>query len=83
MFKGVLTNWCFIGVVAATCGFQVLVVQSFGEFAKTAPLTLEQWGITIAMGVVALPLGVLMRFLPPRVESDSQFAGYDISTLTD
>ena len=59
----------------------MLVIDGFGDFAKTESLTLEQWGVTIAMGAVSLPLGVLMRFIPPRDELPSQFAGYDIGSL--
>ena len=81
VFAGLFRNPWFLSVVAVICAFQVMVIQSFGEFAKTSPLSLDQWGITIAMGVVALPLGVLMRALPPRTEAESQFAGYDISSL--
>lgn len=46
---------------------QALIVEFGDEFTETAPLTLRQWAISIALGVIALPLGVLMRFIPVKV----------------
>lgn len=37
------------------------------EFTKTAHLSSREWLITVALGVIALPLGVFMRFIPVKV----------------
>lgn len=37
------------------------------EFTKTAHLSTNEWLITVALGAIALPLGVFMRFIPVKV----------------
>lgn len=36
----------------------------------------EEWATTVLMGAAVLPLGVVMRLLPPSAEGDRNFAGY-------
>lgn len=43
---------------------------------RTEDLDVDEWATTVLMGAAVLPLGVLMRFLPPSVEGDRNFAGY-------
>lgn len=43
---------------------------------RTEDLNREEWATTILMGAAVLPLGVVMRFLPPSVEGERNFAGY-------
>ena len=44
--------------------------------SRTEGLDTEEWAATVLMGAAVLPLGVLMRFLPPSVEGERNFAGY-------
>lgn len=46
---------------------KVMIIEVGGEFTETAPLDLRQWLITMALGAIAIPLGVLMRFIPVKV----------------
>lgn len=39
------------------------------EFTKTAHLSSREWLITVALGAIALPLGVFMRFIPVKVNT--------------
>lgn len=51
-------------------------VVSFLYTRRTEDLNVQEWATTVLMGAAVLPLGVLMRFLPPSVEGDRNFAGY-------
>lgn len=43
---------------------------------RTEDLNREEWATTVLMGAAVLPLGVAMRFLPPSIEGERNFAGY-------
>ena len=60
--------------IFATIGLQFFIVEVGGEFTKTTGLSWELWLWSIALGLIALPLGVLMRFIPVK-ESAASFAG--------
>ncbi|CAM9679931.1 unnamed protein product [Ascophyllum nodosum] len=75
VFQGLHKNPLFIAIILVTAGLQVLIIEFGDEFTKTAPLTVRQWLITVALGAVALPLGFLMRFIPVK-EDPKQFSGY-------
>ena len=51
---------------------QYFIVTFGGEFTRTSPLTGEQWGVTVAFGLISLPVGFIMRFVPV-VESEDAF----------
>lgn len=72
VLSGISTNPIFISVIAITVTLQYLIVTYGGDFSRTSPLSLEQWGITVAMGLVAFPVGFLMRFIPIS-EADEDF----------
>ncbi|RYH17212.1 hypothetical protein EON65_28895 [archaeon] len=44
-----------------------------GDFLKTSPLTASQWLITVALGAIALPVGILMRLIPCKEDPSSFF----------
>lgn len=45
-------------------------------FYRTEDLNREEWATSVVMGAAVLPLGVIMRFLPPSIEGERNFAGY-------
>ena len=55
---------CISGVTVFTVGAQILLVEVGGVFIPTNPLTWSQWLITIALGVIGIPVGMAMRFIP-------------------
>ncbi|CAB1113139.1 unnamed protein product [Ectocarpus sp. CCAP 1310/34] len=71
-----LKNPMFLGVIVFTVLAQFLIVQEGGSFTRTEDLNSEEWATTILMGAAVLPLGVVMRFLPPSIEGERNFAGY-------
>ena len=65
----------FIIILFFRLTFKIIFITAFGSFTKTAGLTLAHWCITIAVGAVSVPLGVLMRFIPVT-EDENTFRGY-------
>jgi magnesium-transporting ATPase (P-type) len=58
-----------------TIAFQIVIVELGGPFTKTTGLSLDEWLITVALGMVALPIGVLMRYIPVTEDPNSFFQG--------
>lgn len=72
-FKGVFSNYVFILVSIITVGFQIMLIEVGGEFLKTSPLDMNQWLITIGLGAIGLPVGVLMRLIPVKEDPNDFF----------
>eukprot|EP00752_Nemacystus_decipiens_P003489 g3222.t1 len=75
ILRGLHKNPLFIGVIIVTTLLQYLIVEMGAEFTKTAHLSSREWLITVALGAIALPLGVFMRFIPVK-ENPTSFSGY-------
>jgi len=72
VFKGLFTNFIFVGVIVVTIGVQILIVQFGGDFSDCIPLTFEQWMISVCLGFFSLPLGYFSRIvLNPFVPVES------------
>jgi magnesium-transporting ATPase (P-type) len=72
-FRGIHTNYVFLLVSIVTAGCQIFLIEVGGEFVKTSPLTWDQWLITIALGAIGLPVGMLMRFIPVKEDPEAFF----------
>lgn len=44
-----------------------------GDFVKTSPLNLYQWIITVTLGFLGIPIGILMRLIPITEDPHSFF----------
>eukprot|EP00903_Cladosiphon_okamuranus_P006006 g5926.t1 len=75
ILNGLQKNPLFVGVIIVTTILQYLIVEMGAEFTKTAHLSSREWLITVALGAIALPLGVFMRFIPVK-EDPASFSGY-------
>jgi len=64
VFQGLFTNWMFLLILFIIAGLQILMVEVFGPFAKTEPLTWQEWLICVAFGFGSLPVGFLLRAIP-------------------
>ncbi|KAI9101221.1 hypothetical protein DFS34DRAFT_462592 [Phlyctochytrium arcticum] len=64
IFKNILHNRIFLGIVVITAALQALIVQFGGEVFKTQPLDAGQWGICILVGAGSLPIGAFIRLIP-------------------
>ena len=61
VYKGLLNNSMFMGVILLSAGVQAIIVE-FGQLGvKTTGLTPMHWCYTVLLGAIALPLGILMR----------------------
>mmetsp|Transcript_2684 Transcript_2684/g.4535 ORF Transcript_2684/g.4535 Transcript_2684/m.4535 type:complete len:132 (+) Transcript_2684:2-397(+) len=73
----------FAGVIFFTCLTQWALVQYGGEFTRTAPLTAMEWAETVLLGSLSVPVGVLMRCLPPFEENPANFASTPLLAADD
>ncbi|KAH7302250.1 hypothetical protein KP509_23G062400 [Ceratopteris richardii] len=64
IFKGLSTNWLFLGIIGITIVFQAIIVQFLNKFASTEDLNWKYWLISIAIGFVSWPIAFLVKFLP-------------------
>lgn len=63
VFSGAGHSSILIGVLVLTCSMQILMVEVFGPFAKTAPLNWVQWLSCVAIGFTSIPWGFLVRLI--------------------
>jgi len=70
---GIMNNYIFLYVSLFTVLAQIFLIEVGGTFVKTTSLTLNQWLITIALGAIGLPVGMLMRFIPVKEDPESFF----------
>ena len=64
VFKGILSNPIFLGVILFTCCTQYGLVEYGGDFVHTVPLTYDQWVKSVVLGALSLPVGGAMRAVP-------------------
>ena len=66
VYTDIHKNPIFLLIIATTFFTQLFVVEVGGEFTRTTGLTFNQWLITIGLGAISLPIGILMRFIPVK-----------------
>lgn len=66
VFEAVFKNPFFFFVQAVTVTGQVLIVMFGGNAFQTARPTASQWGTSIVLGFLTLPLGTLVRCVPNK-----------------
>jgi magnesium-transporting ATPase (P-type) len=76
-FSNFQSSHIFFAVSLFTVGCQIILVEFGGEFLKTSPLTSVQWLVTIALGAITFPVGVLMRFIPVKEDPNTFFDSID------
>ncbi|KAG6895383.1 hypothetical protein C0992_001570 [Termitomyces sp. T32_za158] len=64
VFEGMLKNRYFLGITLIEIAVQVLIVFVGGDAFQVTTLKGREWGISLALGIVSLPLGALIRLLP-------------------
>jgi magnesium-transporting ATPase (P-type) len=83
MFHEITKNYTFLVVSIITFGMQILLVSVGGRFVQTTPLTIDQWLVTIALGAITIPVGVLMRFIPVKEDEKSFYHNPFLSSQKD
>ncbi|KIL58739.1 hypothetical protein M378DRAFT_86043 [Amanita muscaria Koide BX008] len=64
VFEGISKNYYFIAVTLIEIVVQILIVFVGGTAFQVTRLPGREWGISIALGVGSLPVGVLTRLVP-------------------
>jgi hypothetical protein len=63
-------------------GGQILIVFVGGRAFSVVPLSGAQWGISVVLGALSLPVGVIIRLIPDRLFNRRRIWGYDrVSTI--
>jgi calcium-translocating P-type ATPase len=68
IWDGVFTNLIFHVVLVISVALQILMVEVFGPFVETEPLTGSEWGICIGLGALSIVMGVILRCIPVDVD---------------
>lgn len=71
VWGGLHKNPIFIGVIIVSLALQIMIVEVGSDFTKTSPLTINQWLVSSALGFCAVPVGILMRFIPIKEDPAS------------
>ncbi|KAF8931760.1 PMCA-type calcium-translocating P-type ATPase [Dissophora ornata] len=71
IFKNLHNNKIFILVQFVVIAGQYVIVQFGGQAFKTIPLTGHQWLVTILIGSLSLPVGLILRLIPQHFIPES------------
>ncbi|EEQ85177.1 Ca2+-transporting ATPase, variant [Blastomyces dermatitidis ER-3] len=64
IFEGLLRNRWFIGIQFIIVAGQVLIIFVGGEAFHTKPLNGVEWGVSIILGLLSMPMAVIIRLIP-------------------
>jgi hypothetical protein len=70
------SNYMFVRIMSITTIVQLIFLEGFSGTGLTVGLSGTLWGYTLLFGLLSIPMGVLMRKLPPMVEEETVYAGY-------
>ncbi|XP_010447798.1 PREDICTED: calcium-transporting ATPase 10, plasma membrane-type-like isoform X2 [Camelina sativa] len=73
IFRGVLRNHLFVGIICITIVLQVVIVEFLGTFASTTKLDWEMWLVSVGIGSVSWPLAVIGKLIPVPETPVSQY----------
>ncbi|KAG1872060.1 Ca-transporting ATPase [Suillus tomentosus] len=64
IFEGMLDNWYFMAITLIEIAVQVIIVFIGGTAFQVTRIGGREWGISLALGFVSIPLGAIIRLLP-------------------
>lgn len=64
IFEGITRNWLFIGINFSMIVGQVIIVMIGGRALQVVRLNGAQWGYSIALGFLSIPVAVITRCVP-------------------
>ncbi|KAJ3515894.1 hypothetical protein NLJ89_g1472 [Agrocybe chaxingu] len=64
IFEGILRNRYFIGITLLEIVIQVVIVFVGGAAFQVTRIGGREWGISLALGVVSIPWGAIIRCIP-------------------
>jgi Ca2+-transporting ATPase len=67
VFEGITHNWFFIVILAIMIGGQTLIIFVGGVAFSVTRLNGAQWGYSIVLGFLSLPVGMIVRLIPDEL----------------
>jgi Ca2+-transporting ATPase len=67
VFEGITHNWFFVVILCIMIGGQTLIIFVGGVAFKVTRLNGPQWGYSIVLGALSLPVGVIVRLIPDEL----------------
>ncbi|KAF2630934.1 calcium-translocating P-type ATPase [Macroventuria anomochaeta] len=67
VFEGITHNWFFIGILLIMIGGQTMIVFIGGVAFSVTRLNGAQWGYSIVLGFLSLPVGMIVRLIPDEL----------------
>jgi Ca2+-transporting ATPase len=68
IFEGITHNWFFVGILAIMIGGQTMIMfVGKTAFKIEQNLNGPQWGYSIVLGFLSLPVGVIVRLIPDEL----------------
>lgn len=64
IFQGITKNYYFIVIFFLIIFFQVIIINFGGVAFETVPLDRLQWAVSILIGLLSIPIGVIIRMIP-------------------
>ncbi|OJD10995.1 calcium-translocating P-type ATPase, PMCA-type [Emergomyces pasteurianus Ep9510] len=64
IFEGIFRNRWFIGIQFIIVAGQVLIIFVGGQAFHTKPLNGVEWGVSIILGLLSIPMAVIIRLIP-------------------
>ncbi|PGH01481.1 calcium-translocating P-type ATPase, PMCA-type [Helicocarpus griseus UAMH5409] len=64
IFEGIFRNRWFIAIQFVIVGGQIMIVFIGGQAFKVKRLDAVQWGISVILGLLAIPMAVIIRLIP-------------------
>lgn len=59
-----LRNRWFLGIQLIIVGGQILIIFVGGQAFSVKPLDGPQWGVSVVLGVISIPIAVIIRLIP-------------------
>ncbi|PYH68142.1 putative P-type calcium ATPase [Aspergillus vadensis CBS 113365] len=64
IFEGMWRNFWFMGIQFIIIGGQILIIFVGGQAFSVKRLNGAQWGVSLVLGVISLPVAVIIRLIP-------------------
>jgi len=64
IFEGITRNWFFIGINIIMVAGQIMIIFVGGVAFSVTKLNGVEWGISIGLGAISLPVAVIIRLIP-------------------
>lgn len=69
IFEGVGRNFFFIGINIIMIAGQIMIIFVGGKAFNVMPLNAFEWGCSLILGFLSIPLGALIRLIPDSIIS--------------